>query len=247
MKSLELYAQSLADYFDQKENCIHFMIRDDGARYPVQPAIFFRDEQDLFEVERPILNEARGRVLVVGAGAGAHVLPLQERHLTVDALELSPLLCRVMKDRGVIHILPADIRTFNSEITYDSVILPGRNIGIAGTLKILPPLLKKLLTLLSPGGQILLDSWNFMSTASAQDKVYVENKIKNKQYPGEVSFRVEYQGQTGDPFEWLYVNYSTLEKLCAKLNLPLERLAEDEQGNYLARINAPKEESYHVS
>lgn len=236
MDSLQLFAQCLDDYFRNGQAAPHIMIREDGVRSAVQASLYFRSLPGLFACEAAAMPAVRGRILVAGAGAGVHALPLQEQGLDVTALEINPLLCNIMRARGIRKVVQADICSFTAAEEYDTILLLGRNIGISGTLKMLPGFLRRLVSCLHPQGQLLLDSWNFMKTQDPREKSRILEKIRQRQYPGECRFRIEYEGTCGEPFEWLYVNYSTLEKLCPQLRLNLELLNEDETANYLARI-----------
>ena len=64
-------------------------------------AHLFRTFSQMPRLEQKALSMAKGRVLDIGAGAGCHALALQEHGLEVKAIDISPLSCEVMKERGV--------------------------------------------------------------------------------------------------------------------------------------------------
>ena len=64
-------------------------------------AHLFRTFNQMPRLEQKALSMAKGRVLDIGAGAGCHALALQERGLEVKAIDISPLSCEVMSERGV--------------------------------------------------------------------------------------------------------------------------------------------------
>ena len=64
-------------------------------------AHLFRTFKDMPHTEQRALEEAYGNVLDIGAGAGCHALELQQRGKSVKAIDISPLSCEVMEERGV--------------------------------------------------------------------------------------------------------------------------------------------------
>src|SRR5262245_25771126 len=74
---------------------------DGGALQRMPVALFFRAGRRLRPIDRATLALCRGRVLDVGAGAGALALELQAAGLEVTALELLPGAAGVMRARGV--------------------------------------------------------------------------------------------------------------------------------------------------
>ena len=82
-----------------------------AARLRVLSSMFEEDEmpvEHLFRsfgqmprLEQKALEMAHGRVLDIGAGAGCHALALQERDIEVKAIDISPLSCEVMSERGI--------------------------------------------------------------------------------------------------------------------------------------------------
>ena len=64
-------------------------------------AHLFRSFGQMPRLEQKALEMAHGRVLDIGAGAGCHALALQERDIEVKAIDISPLSCEVMSERGI--------------------------------------------------------------------------------------------------------------------------------------------------
>lgn len=121
-------------------------------------AHLFRTFKDMPRTEQRALEEAYGNVLDIGAGAGCHALELQQRGKSVKAIDISPLSCEVMEERGVKDVECMNV--FNPTFIgqFDTILLLMNGTGIAGKLSNLPNLLNRLKQLISKDGQILIDS-----------------------------------------------------------------------------------------
>jgi len=168
---------------------------------------FFRTFEQMPIQEQEALRRCSGRVLDVGAGAGVHSLWLQEHGFEVDALEISPLSCEVMRERGVKKVLLQDIYTLADQ-KYDSILLLMNGAGIAQTLPGLRVLLLHLKTLLNPGGKILADSSDLLYLFTDENgDTWVD--IASDTYYGEMEYQLTYKSIKGKPFRWLFVDPDT--------------------------------------
>lgn len=188
---------------------------------------YFRDEEDMPDIEWLALEQSQGRVLDIGAGAGSHALLLQHQKLDVTAIDISPLSIQVMKARGVEQALEANIYKFNQG-KFDTLLLLMNGIGLAATLEGLKLLLGHLKTLINDGGQILFDS---------SDVAYLyEGNLPGHVYYGEIQYQYEYSSLKSEWFSWLYVDENTMKTLAEESGFMMEVLLEDENGQYLARL-----------
>ncbi|QJD98056.1 class I SAM-dependent methyltransferase [Mucilaginibacter robiniae] len=199
-----------------------------GERELMDLAIYFRNEDDMTDLEWLAMNECRGKVLDIGAAAGSHALELQTRGYDVTALDISPLAINVMQARGVHKVQQADIFTY-SGTTYDTLLLLMNGIGLAGTLKDLPALLLHMKSLLEPGGQLLFDS-------SDVTYLYDGNLPANQVYYGEIAYQYQYKQQKSNWFNWLYVDEQSLLEVANEAGFATEVLYEDEYQQYLVRL-----------
>ena len=55
-------------------------------------------------------------------------------------------------------------------------------------------------------------------------------------YYGEVQFQMEYQGEKGPVFDWLYLDYNTLERYALEKDFSCELICEGEHYDYLAKL-----------
>ena len=223
----------------------------------------FRNEKTMPILEQEALKRAKGYVLDVGAGAGCHALALQERKLAVKAIDISPLSCKAMIQRGVkdvecINIFSTkleqewcnqerqsaatyitDDRLSNFRNKFDTILLLMNGTGIAGKLYRLPLLLTRLHSLLNEGGQILIDSSDLRYIYEDEDGRLDINP--EAPYYGEVDYQMVYknlQGKTitGTSFDWLYVDFSRLHSMAQTCGLNCELVTEGKHYDYLARL-----------
>lgn len=194
----------------------------------------FRTAGEMSPLEQKALQLASGRILDVGAGSGCHSLLLQEAGKEVHAIDISPLAVEVMRQRGVRHATQANLfaDTFCGE--YDTVLMLMNGAGIIGKVEHLPFFFRKMKQLLSPKGCILLDSSDLCYLFEEEDgSVCID---LNGSYYGEVDFRMQYKAVRGDAFDWLYIDYQTLELHAQQNGFVAELVQEGKHYDYLARL-----------
>lgn len=193
----------------------------------------FRTVSDMPETERTALSMAKGRVLDVGAGAGCHSLALQER-ASVTAIDISPLSVEAMTMRGVKDARCIDVFDTSLNEQFDTILLLMNGTGIAGKLERMPMLLNRLKQLLSDDGQILMDSSDLCYIYEDEDGFIDLTGVEG--YYGEVDYQMVYRDTEGERFDWLYIDYETLETIAAGCGLACEKIADGEHYDYLARL-----------
>lgn len=228
MEQVDIQGRALLDYFLGKEEVHLKLYTSYGVEEEMPVDVFFREREDFSKLERLALRSCRGKVLDVGAGAGSFALELQQEGLPVKALELSPLSCHIMRQRGVREVVEADFWQFKQE-KFDALLLMMNGLGLAGTLSNLTALLRHLKELLLPGGQIICDS-------SDITYLYMGTGLPEDDYYGEISYCYEYEEEQGEWFRWLYVDANTLAVYCEAVGLRLQVLYTNKYEQYLARI-----------
>ncbi|HUH48059.1 MAG TPA: hypothetical protein VLZ54_12945, partial [Arenibacter sp.] len=136
--------------------------------------------------------------------------------------------------RGIEQVMEADILTIDQP-QFDTLLMLMNGIGIVGKLNRIDAFLNHIKSLLSPKGQILLDS---------SDIIYMFDEDEDgghwipdgPDYYGEVSFVMEYKGLKSNPLSWLYIDYNTLQRAAIANNLSCELAYEGEHYDYLARL-----------
>lgn len=230
----DVYGEALYDYFQNASLNNPLLLHSNYGDIEEMPVdIFFRESEDIPELEFIALSLCDGRVLDVGAGAGVHALYLQEKKFEVDAIEISQIACNIMKERGVQQVIHGDFFQY-TEKKYDTLLFLMNGIGLVGTLTGFRDLLKHAKLLLSEKGQLLFDS-------SDISYLYQEYHIPlPENYLGEINFQYEYKNHKGKPFKWLYIDQQTLIKIAREEGWVVQILFEDDNDQYLVRMEPRK-------
>ena len=201
----------------------------DGGVEDLPSRVFFRSGQDLRGADQAALELARGRVLDVGAGAGAVALALEAAGHRVTALAVLPGLVRVLAARGLRDARRGDLWTFRSRVRYDTVIALMNGTAAAGSLAGLEHLLRALAGPLAPRGQFLIDSTDLRTTGRPASR-------PDGRYVGELQYQLEYDGERGPPFPQLFVDRARLGSAARAVGLTASTVWRGEGGEYLARL-----------
>lgn len=197
-------------------------------------ATLFRKEDDMPMLEKQALSLCKGHVLDVGAGAGCHSLALQAKGMQVTAIDISPNSVEVMRQRGVKVALESDLYDECFMGQYDTVLMLMNGSGIIGRLEGMSKFFHRMKQLLAPEGFILMDSSDLRYIFENEDGSL--DIDLNDGYYGEMNYRMQYKGIKGEPFDWLYVDFSTLSYYAEQNGFVAELVAEGEHYDYLVRL-----------
>ena len=232
----DLFGKAILDY--QTNNSPEDLITEtsisEADEMPV--SYLFRTYNEMPELEQKAIQLAKGSVLDVGCGAGSHTLALQnERKLEVTAIDISENAVKACQLRGIENVKVANILDLDVENKFDTILLLMNGTGIFGTLNETEKYLQKLKLLLNEGGQILIDSSDLIYMFDQdEDGAY---SIPADGYYGELTFTVQYKGETEETFSWLYLDYNTLQNVAIANGLKCELLLEGEHFDYLAKLS----------
>lgn len=191
-------------------------------------SVFFRKEYELTDLELLAMRLCKGKVLDIGAGAGAISHVLQKRGFDVTALEISPGACEVMKMRGIQKIVNQDAFSYHTD-KFDTLLLMMNGIGFCQFIDEVEIFLNHAKQLLKPKGQILFDS-------SDVSYLYESKPYRDFGYFGEIDYQYEYKGVKGNWFTWLYIEQALMEEIAEKCGYKMEILFEDGNDQYLAKL-----------
>jgi 2-polyprenyl-3-methyl-5-hydroxy-6-metoxy-1,4-benzoquinol methylase len=199
-------------------------------------AYLFRSYNEMPQMEQKALQLAKGRVLDVGCGAGSHSLTLQnDRNLDVTSIDISPNAIQACTLRGLKKAKVQDVMTLENE-KFDTILLLMNGAGMCGRLKNIPNFLLKLKSLLNSGGQILMDSSDiiYMFDDDEDGGKWIPS---NNNYYGEIVFNISYKGEKEKPFDWMFIDYNTLQNAAFANGLHCELILEGEHYDYLAKLS----------
>lgn len=193
--------------------------------------VLFRNEDEMPELEVLALQNATGKILDVGAGAGTHANYLQNMGKDVTAIDISEGAVAFMQTQG---LKSKKVNFFDlKDEKFDTILMLMNGIGIAGTLSNLEKTLEHAKSLLNPGGKILCDSSDIKYLYEDEDGSLWVNL--NQEYYGNFRFQMKYKKETGPWFDWLYVDFDSLFNAAKNVGLKAVRLY-DKDDNYLAEI-----------
>ena len=199
-------------------------------------AYLFRSYDEMPQMEQKALQLAKGKVLDVGCGAGSHSLSLQnDRNLDVTSIDISSNAIQACTLRGLKKAMVQDVMTLENE-KFDTILLLMNGAGMCGRLKNIPNFLLKLKSLLNPGGQILLDSSDiiYMFDDDEDGGKWIPS---HNDYYGEIVFNISYKGEKEKPFDWMFIDYNTLQNAAFANGLQSELIMEGEHYDYLAKLS----------
>lgn len=230
----DLFGQAILDY-QQGQYTEDLKTETSISEEDVLPLPYlFRDYAQMPLLEQQALQMARGRVLDVGCGAGSHALYLQnERGLEVTAIDLSAKAIEVCQLRGIRSARVQNV--LDTSEKYDTLLLLMNGAGMCGRLKKMPAFFAHLKTLLNEGGQILTDSSDIIYMFDQNPDGSYDVPLYSDYY-GELEYIVKYKGKREKPFNWLYVDYNTLQNVAHAVGLQCELVAQGEHYDYLARL-----------
>ena len=232
----DLFGKAILDY--QTNNAPEDLITETtiSEEDEMSVAYLFRSYDEMPKMEQKALQLSKGKILDVGCGAGSHGLYLQnERNLAVTSIDISANAIQACTLRGLKNAKIQDVMTLENE-KYDTILLLMNGAGMCGKLKNIPNFLLKLKSLLNPGGQILLDSSDiiYMFDDDEDGGKWIPSK---KEYYGEIVFNISYKGEKEKPFDWMFIDYNTLQNAALDNGFQCELILEGEHYDYLARLS----------
>ena len=231
----DLFGKAILDY--QTNNSPEDLITETSISEAdeMSVAYLFREYKDMPKLEQKALQLAKGKVLDVGCGAGSHALYLQEKGFDVTAIDISKNAIKACELRGLKNCKVSNVLDLDTDIhQYDTILLLMNGTGIFGKMNQISKFLQKLKSLLNENGQILLDSSDLIYMYDQdEDGAY---EVPANGYYGELTFTIQYKGETEDTFDWLYLDYNTLQNAAIANGLKCELIFEGKHFDYLARL-----------
>jgi SAM-dependent methyltransferase len=231
----DLFGKAILDY--QTKNSPEDLITETSISEAdeMSVAYLFRSFAEMPQLEQKALQLATGKVLDVGCGAGSHALYLQEKGFDVTAIDISSNAIKTCELRGLKKAKVHDIMQLEGD-QYDTILLLMNGAGMCGRLKNISNFLQKLKTLLMDTGQVLVDSSDiiYMFDEDEEGGKWIPTDVD---YYGEVVFDITYKGEKENAFDWMYIDYNTLQNAAVANGFQCEVVLEGEHFDYLAKLS----------
>ena len=229
----DVFGAAVSDYFSKPSPSLSIkVVTQDIGTEKVPVEYLFRNLEKMPATEQTALHLSKGKVLDVGACAGAHAIILQEKGLDVLALEQSEKCCEILIARGIKSVFHGRIEDFNSS-KFDTILLLMNGIGIAGSTECLVDWLLHLKSLLNENGQILLTSTDVSYLFMEADGSILLDLSGS--YFGELNYNISYKNEYQE-FKWLFLDKDALSYYTEQAQLNIEFISEDEDGTFLAKL-----------
>lgn len=227
----DVFGLAINDYYTYNQVNVRVIVHTndfDDDEIPV--AYLFRTYPEMPKLEQIALQMVRGKVLEIGCGAGSHALYLQEKKIDVTPIDISPLAIEIAKKRGLKKAKCINYYDLDNAQTFDTLLLLMNGIGIAGKIERLHLFFEKAKQLLKPNGQVILDS---------SDLIYLfeDDEITGTEtYYGEMNYTISYKQFKSEAFDWLYIDYNSLEVLAEMNGFKSTLIKKGSHFDYLATL-----------
>lgn len=232
-KQKDPMGQAIYDYFEKGVAGKLRVFSPDFDEDEIPVETLFRELDEMPKIEQKALELAQGKILDVGAGSGCHSLELQKMGKNVKAIDISELSVEVMKESGVENAVVEDFFEIKDE-KFDTILMLMNGAGIVGSIDRLPEFFGHLKNILAPGGQVLMDSSDIRYIFEDEDGSFEINL--NDGYYGELEYQMQYKRIKGEPFPWLYIDFSTLQYYAEEAGFEATLIEQGEHYDYLCKL-----------
>ena len=235
----DLFGKAILDY--QTDNSPEDLYTETSiSELDVMPIDYlFRDYDEMPILEQKALDLTKGKTLDVGCGAGSHSLFLQEKGLHTKAIDISPNAVEACKLRGVKNVEVQNFLELNVDEKFDTILYLMNGTGIFQNLVLINVFIDKIKKLLTPTGQVLIDGTDIIYMFDEDEDGGKWIPTENEYY-GETIFNITYKGEKEKPFDWLFLDYNTLQNAAFANGLQCELILEGDHYDYLAKLSIQK-------
>lgn len=209
----DAFGRGLWEYYQGNRG--HQIIeRDDGYLNGRSMKRFFAEYEEWSASEKKAIHYAKGKVLDVGCGAGRHALYLQEKGHEVLGFDISPLAIKICKKRGLKHAKVLRIAEIdNLSMTFDTVLLMGKNFGLLGDFERAQRLLKEFYEITTKDGLIIANTANPHENDTPVHSAYHKRNKENGRMPGLYRIRFRFQEYATDWFDYLFASKEEIKEI----------------------------------
>jgi SAM-dependent methyltransferase len=187
--------------------------------------------------QRLVAEQAIGRVLDVGCGAGRYALYLQEHGREVVGIDVSPLAIEVCRRRGLRDARVMSVEEVDASLgRFDTVVMLGNNLALLGSAARAKRILRRLHRVVVPGGRLIGETLDpYMSGDPNHLSYHAENRSKGRM-GGQIRMRVRYRKYKSPWFDYLFTSREELEGLLAGTGWRLREIIAESGPGYAVHI-----------
>ncbi len=235
----DAYGQLLKAYLDGAD-VSEIVERDDGfiTSSGMGPKTYFSDFESWGGHIKEAIQNAKGRTLDIGCGAGRFSLYLQSKGLDVAGLDNSEQALLVCKQRGLKNVVGKSIDEIDEKLgKFDTFLMMGNNFGLFGSYDNAKTLLKKFHGMSKNGAIIIAESMNPYGTTNKTHLDYHKRNRKKGRMGGQIRLRVRHLEFKTPYFDYLLASPGEVREILEGTGWKLENVLGDENGSYVALIN----------
>jgi len=228
----DIFGQAVLDHYHHNDSENIKVISEDFDEDEIPTDYLFRQLKEMPALEQKALKLCKGKTLDVGCCAGSHALALQEKGIEVKAIDISQGAIKVARLRGIKNAVVQDF--FEERERFDTILMLMNGIGVVGKLKNLTQFFQHLKTILNPEGKVLLDSSDlqYLFDKEEDGSIWVDPT----QYYGELNYQIKYKNEISAIFDWLYVDFNSLQLAAESNGFSCKLIQEGEHYDYLAEL-----------
>ena len=185
--------------------------RDDGFLGVTDARIYFSQPPEWGPLELRACEQARGRVLDVGCGAGRHSVAMIDRGLDVTGLEPSAGAARVASGRGV-PVIEKRLDQL-TEGTYDTIVMLGNNVALLSGPDSAAATLRGLADRAAPGAMLLGQGRDPYATEDPLHLAYFERNRARGRPGGQLRMRVRFRDVATEWFDYWFLTVDELARI----------------------------------
>lgn len=191
--------------------------RSDGHLGAMDAARYFAPIGEWSATSRFAFDQADGRVLDVGAGAGRVALALQDRGSEVVALDVSAGATTVCRRRGVRSTFTGTVFEYagSAPERFDTFVMLGNNLGLLAGPERAPLVLDALASLARPGARIVGETLNPYGTSNRDHLRYHEENRRLGRLAGQLRLRIRHLQLVTPWWDYLLCTPEELEPIVA--------------------------------